>query len=205
MASNYNDFSFSEKGMTFTLKNFGREYKRWTEHQKRKAIYAAREVMRRWQAQVVVLAQKMTPEYSNFDFNYPGNEASGAGTERGKNANALAESIVSNPTKALGGRWVQSGKVSGEVGVKTSWKSYGDEDFGGNAGWGVSSPQLALFLHEYWGSVAGPNGRARAAVKGAREGVVVGERFLARASEDTIKAVAGMASAVFKTNMQSDL
>lgn len=186
------DYSIKVKGMSITMRNWNFNYKRWTVLQKQKAIAAMQSSLNQWARVVASKASMYAPEYSNA----PNNGGQGG------NSNSLANSImVSPPEMVYGGR-----KSTVTVGVKSGWHSQFDDDFMEKRGklppWGVSSDQLAVFIHDNWDSVVGEQGRQRAHEKARRHGLnsnQVGERFLARAVEDTKRNVDKVFSATLKS------
>ena len=174
MSKGKNDFSMQVSGMTVNMKSFAPEYTKWLKPVQRRTKAAAREVARLWAEQVIAKAKMYCPVF---------------GTD-------LGNSIASDYTRLVAFGSFGASRISVKVGVKSDWRSTMDEM---NPPWGVSSPQIAVVLHEMWESVAKDAARERAAEKSSYfGGVYVGEKFLARAAEDATQGASKMAKAVFR-------
>jgi hypothetical protein len=62
----------------------------------------------------------------------------------------------------------------------------------------LAGPSLAIFLHENWNSVAGPEAIKRAERKSRRFGVTVGSHFLTRAYSDNAGKLQQIATSMYK-------
>ena len=91
------------------------------------------------------------------------------------------------------------------MGIDPNWVSSFDADFQANNGQdlrGASSPELAVFIHNNWGSFVSPKdtplAHDRAERKSNRTGRRVGELFLVRAYEEQMKELGEMAKEFYR-------
>lgn len=171
-------------GYSMSIKWNQTEFKKWTENQKRRAVFASRELMRQWAAYIQAEARKRCPDYGGD----------------------LTNAIKKTGTTMIGGPTNRSTRVKASVGIDPNWVSSFDADFQANNGqdppWGVSSPWLAVLIHNTWGSFVSPKktpeAYARAKRKTDRTGRVVGELFLVRAYEEQMKELGDMAKEFYR-------
>lgn len=168
--------SIQVKGFSCTWRDNLPEYKRLTRQMIAKAKAVRNQVITDWALFVQYQAAIRTPSYG------------------GDLANAIQ--IDKNLSKDI---------ATARVGVSTDWQSNFDDDYQKTRGempeWGISSPQLAMMIHEIWDSVASPRGKARAARKGAKYGVSVGSGFLTRAIDENLKELSTVARTMFSDNL----
>ena len=108
MVSRRQDLVIKTSAISFTFKDFRPDFIRWTDGQKRKAMWSAREIMTDWSIRVARLAKMYCPEYSG----------------------ELSEHIKAAPTHAIGAmRQGGGGRVEGSVGIEQGWHSPFDEDY----------------------------------------------------------------------------
>lgn len=180
-------FAFKVEGYTIGMTSFSRQYADWIKKQKQSVQTAMSRWVGVWASEVVTRARHNAPE-----FDEPGYTNS---------PTSLTNSIVKTETTTY------TNHIKIMVGVSSSWSSSYDEWFvtkyNSKPPWGVSSPQLALWIHENWDSFATERARNSAAKKGARYGSVVGERFLYRAARDASddRGLVVMARQIFKTTV----
>ena len=175
-------FSVQANGYSFTFAHNFKSWKTFTEDMKREVLKAAVAEVKQTLRMVGIEAIKRCPHYSG----------------------ALEHAIkVTLPeVTGLGPR----GRITGSVGVLNSWRSSYDE-IAEPLGFPTSSPELAVYLHEYYDSFIHSTtfGLKR---KRRKEGVVgrrVGSGFLSRAWHDNAQhnnLVAGIAKRVMQYNAQ---
>lgn len=171
-------------GYSMSIKWNQTEFKKWTEAQKRKAVFASRDLMRQWAAYIQEEARKRCPDYGGD----------------------LTEAIQTTGTTMIGGPTNRSTRVKAAVGIDPNWVSSFDADYQAtrkeDPPWGVSSPALAVFIHNNWGSFVTPENtpvaHARAERKSNRTGRRVGELFLVRAYEEQMKELGEMAKEFYR-------
>lgn len=171
-------------GYSMSIKWNQTEFKKWTEAQKRKAVFASRDLMRQWAAYIQEEARKRCPDYGGD----------------------LTNAIQTTGTTMIGGPTNRSTRVKAAVGIDPNWVSSFDADFQANnkedPPWGVSSPWLAVFIHNNWGSFVSPKDTPeaydRAERKSDRTGRRVGELFLVRAYEEQMKELGEMAKEFYR-------
>lgn len=171
-------------GYSMSIKWNQTEFKKWTEAQKRKAVFASRDLMRQWAAYIQEEARKRCPDYGGD----------------------LTEAIQTTGTTMIGGPTNRSTRVKAAVGIDPNWVSSFDADYQAtrkeDPPWGVSSPALAVFIHNNWGSFVTPENtpvaHARAERKSSRTGRRVGELFLVRAYEEQMKELGDMAKEFYR-------
>lgn len=174
----HQSFGMAVKGFSVEWQDNLPEVKRVFKKTAEKARAAARHIIREWGTYVRDEAAKRAPSYG------------------GDLANAIQVSYSGLHNNRYGSR----------VGVSVDWKSDFDEDYMNSRKkdppWGVSSPQLAMLIHEEWESIVDTGGLKRAATKGARYGVTVGSGFLTRAIEENMKEMKGVAKTTFISYIQ---
>jgi hypothetical protein len=171
-------------GYSMSIKWNKTEFKKWTEAQKRKAVFASRDLMRQWAAYIQEEARKRCPDYGGD----------------------LTNAIQTTGTTMIGGPTNRSTRVKAAVGIDPNWVSSFDADFQANnkedPPWGVSSPELAVRIHNNWGSFVSPKDTPeayyRAERKSNRTGRRVGELFLVRAYEEQMKELGEMAKEFYR-------
>lgn len=172
-------------GYSMSIKWNKTEFKKWTEAQKRKAVFASRDLMRQWAAYIQEEARKRCPDYGGD----------------------LTDSIKTTGTTMIGGPTNRSTRVKAAVGIDPNWVSSFDADYretnkDKDPPWGASSPELAVFIHNNWGSFVSPKktpfAYARAERKSKRTGRRVGELFLVRAYEEQMKELGDMAKEFYR-------
>lgn len=173
-------FGMSVKGFSCEWQDNLPEVKRIFKKTAEKAKAAARHIVQDWGRYVRDEAAKRAPSYG------------------GDLANAIQTSFSGLHNNRYGVR----------VGVSVDWQSNFDTDYMNSRGktppWGVSSPQLAMLIHEEWEALADDGGFRRAATKGARYGVTVGSGFLTRAIEENLKEMKGIAKVLFVDYLQNN-
>jgi len=180
-------FAIKVDGFSVSMTDFSAQYRDWVVKQKQSVKVAMSRWMRVYAKEVQTLARKNAPE-----FDEPGYQ---------NNPNSLTNSIIATEVEDMG----KNLRIN--VGVARSWNSTYEawfmEKYDSTPPWGVSGPQLALFLHENWSSVAGKRALESAARKEARYGSIVGDRFLYRAAVEASdpRGLAVMAKRIFETTV----
>lgn len=171
-------------GYSMTVKWNKTEFKKWTEAQKRKAVFASRGLMLQWAAYIQEEARKRCPDYGGD----------------------LTNAIMTTGTTMIGGPTNRTARVKAEVGIDPHWKSSFDADYAKkhkiDPPWGISSPKLAVWIHDNWHTFVTmqdtPVAFKRAERKSSRTGRRVGEQFLVRAYEEQKKELGEMATEFYR-------
>lgn len=177
-------FSIAIKGFTFEFKTNYKGYVKWGERTKRVMRRKAIAMCREWADFIAIEAKKRCPHYSG----------------------GLEQAIKVSGAKGLYDQTdFGSSRMSISVGVDgSSWSSTYDDYVIRLTADGklqdamLAGPSLAVFLHENWNSVAGPEAIKRAARKGRHFGVTVGSHFLTRAYSENTGKIQQIATSMYK-------